>query len=1034
MILPDNPVAILTEYELRHLAAHLEAAGRDKDLHHLLALETSAGHNAWFEAKLAHSDLQGYLTDIQLAWRLTEIAHDIPRQIQYALCQSSVVTLLTYFPPKLLIMAIKYQILPPQHMLPMIKLMRDMRDRAEALQAHLTYHRPDEQLLAYSLTVARSLDLNDRAELFATLALCLPEALGSEVMQETVETVRLFVAHFFPLRLSSQKILGQIKQAVKGLINLTPYLSESLQTETLTWVHSIKDEEILLEAIIDLAPHLPEAFLVKVLATSRKIRRAALLLTLLPYLPEDVQQETLQNPMAIARKMIDVSSKRRAEILIRVVPYLSDHLQREVLESVLFILIFELQNTYEEWPLKTFARLVPYLSQDQLSLALFSVPYMRNIKLQRKVLIDLAPHVEGDLVLEILQEIRHPGWRAKLLTDLVPCLSGVMREEILQEALAAAQRLNLSEIGRWWPDILESQDKIHELKWLRAYTLAGLAHFVSPSLQEEFLEEILASIRKNNESCDSRVLNELVKNLLELTPGFTVIDDIFLKPWQQRVLNLLLVADLWANLPEALQKLARSEVLAVAQKTLDEIHKVESQIEILLHFVLCLPEALQEIFLQAALGVLPQSQTFEVLNNPAPYLSEKQLLEAIVTKLLQSPIENQQYLFEALNRVAPVLSQKQLKPIMRVLLQSYTIRDQQHQDWVLNSLVHYSPEKQLTEILAKLRKIPDESLRARVFVCLPPYLPKALLADALAIVRTIHDELLRAEAIISLTPSLSKAFLADALTIVQTIKSDSLQISFQILLAFCLLEARQMASAVALALMEEIRQGGISVQSIFSFEDLFIQTLTTVPAGSYAPATLLVKALLAWRPLEVETLERILAMTPIVISKLDKFNSPSEMTSDSAKALPGPTLSEELVAVPAIENPIGPVKTLTAQSLPTITALQREIWREAITSVRAIRNAQDRAEALSLLSPCLRGVVGEITWEEGYAEWQVLLHQFGALPRAGFLYGLHKLIPFTLALVNNKVENARAISQAIQKVKSARAIPQAIQAVGKWWP
>lgn len=35
MILLDNPFATLSEYELRHLAAHLAAIGRDEDLHRL---------------------------------------------------------------------------------------------------------------------------------------------------------------------------------------------------------------------------------------------------------------------------------------------------------------------------------------------------------------------------------------------------------------------------------------------------------------------------------------------------------------------------------------------------------------------------------------------------------------------------------------------------------------------------------------------------------------------------------------------------------------------------------------------------------------------------------------------------------------------------------------------------------------------------------------------------------------------------------------------------------------------------------------
>ncbi|MCB8923966.1 MAG: hypothetical protein H6662_20490 [Ardenticatenaceae bacterium] len=60
----SNPVAQLTRYELRHLVAHLEQSGRIGDLHRLLALETGEQRNAWYEAKDAVGDLQGYLDDV----------------------------------------------------------------------------------------------------------------------------------------------------------------------------------------------------------------------------------------------------------------------------------------------------------------------------------------------------------------------------------------------------------------------------------------------------------------------------------------------------------------------------------------------------------------------------------------------------------------------------------------------------------------------------------------------------------------------------------------------------------------------------------------------------------------------------------------------------------------------------------------------------------------------------------------------------------------------------------------------------------
>src|SRR4051794_14252034 len=66
----------LSEYELRFLAEHLEAAGRDEALHRLVSLTTADGRNAWAVAKEALSDPhgadQGFLDDVAVAWRCAD--------------------------------------------------------------------------------------------------------------------------------------------------------------------------------------------------------------------------------------------------------------------------------------------------------------------------------------------------------------------------------------------------------------------------------------------------------------------------------------------------------------------------------------------------------------------------------------------------------------------------------------------------------------------------------------------------------------------------------------------------------------------------------------------------------------------------------------------------------------------------------------------------------------------------------------------------------------------------------------------------
>jgi hypothetical protein len=129
----NNPVGTLTEYELRHLVAHLAAAGRDEDVHRLLALETGEGRNAWYKAREVAGDIEGYLVDVTLAWQMAGTKRDIPTQIKYALCQSSIVGMAANYPPDLPALAVKYQYFTPRQALGIVRSMTGEEKRFETL-------------------------------------------------------------------------------------------------------------------------------------------------------------------------------------------------------------------------------------------------------------------------------------------------------------------------------------------------------------------------------------------------------------------------------------------------------------------------------------------------------------------------------------------------------------------------------------------------------------------------------------------------------------------------------------------------------------------------------------------------------------------------------------------------------------------------------------------------------------------------------------------------------------------------------------
>jgi hypothetical protein len=99
----SNPVRGLSGYELGHLVAHLTSAGRTKEVHRLLRLQTTTGRNAWFEAKEA-GYVRSYVDDVVAAWDLVQVESaalaaaggQIPTlglEYRYALIRASVTSL-----------------------------------------------------------------------------------------------------------------------------------------------------------------------------------------------------------------------------------------------------------------------------------------------------------------------------------------------------------------------------------------------------------------------------------------------------------------------------------------------------------------------------------------------------------------------------------------------------------------------------------------------------------------------------------------------------------------------------------------------------------------------------------------------------------------------------------------------------------------------------------------------------------------------------------------------------------------------------
>jgi len=114
---PANPVE---RYGVVQLAGHLETAGRDEDIHRLLALSTPPSdgqpgqvENAWYTAHTRSGETIAYDGDLRLAWNRAKASSDQARaarspaaaiglEIRYALMSASLASLSARIPPSLI--------------------------------------------------------------------------------------------------------------------------------------------------------------------------------------------------------------------------------------------------------------------------------------------------------------------------------------------------------------------------------------------------------------------------------------------------------------------------------------------------------------------------------------------------------------------------------------------------------------------------------------------------------------------------------------------------------------------------------------------------------------------------------------------------------------------------------------------------------------------------------------------------------------------------------------------------------------------
>jgi hypothetical protein len=218
----------LTAYELRNLVAHLAAAGRAGDVHRLLALQTGAGTDFWFEVK-DDGDPGGYVTDVRLALRLVrdavdgllragEPAPEVALEIRYALLIASVRSAVGRVPPTLFAALVEHGLRTPEEVLAELA-QAPAGVRHHEIVASLAAHLPDwlrRQWLREILLDLPRLDAFDRGEMLVALTPHLPAELVGEALR-AIRAIDWPAARGGPLLALAPRIPADLRDVAAGI-------------------------------------------------------------------------------------------------------------------------------------------------------------------------------------------------------------------------------------------------------------------------------------------------------------------------------------------------------------------------------------------------------------------------------------------------------------------------------------------------------------------------------------------------------------------------------------------------------------------------------------------------------------------------------------------------------------------------------------------------------------------------------------------------------------------------------------------------
>ncbi len=680
----NDPFYYLTEYELLHLAVHLEEAGRQDDLHHLLSIETKERRNAWFEAKESISSPEGFATDIARAWRLSDddylsssintsmakggLSNAIGLSSKYALCLSSLNTIDKKIRCPFMILLVEYNIWNLEKAVAYVKQSHDAWEQFFALE--WLAPRLSPSLLEEALSIARSIDFpHARTRSLAALAAFMSPVKREEIAREALECA----------------LLRSASWGADTLMNLAPLLSGPLLTQALAEAKRISDSHTRIQVLVDLIPNLPvpdkqetsRDAVVDARAIERADLRAETLARLSTCVPPAEREAMLQEALHAANDEDDPYHACRAYVAM--LPYLPDALIGEAGIGALNALQrLKISGNFASWGdriLREIAPALPRLSPDERLAAyhlareisddqrrahtlselapLFPQPFCEDafaeafsivgrgnypyqiIVWKNKALFQPDETPDRKMLLAFLEENQHSGelerWvrEASILLQRLPV---EVSKSILLRALNSLRviddekeraELLIAFLPRLPKPLLEDvliEARAVNLIDLRFASMMALAQRFSPKQRLEIQAEALGIISAIDDEGDR------ARALVEVLP-------YVLKPLQQKAFELILTISFQSQRAEllALGALYLKKVRQEAITILSSIEDVSERARWLIDLVPYLPMRLRSRVVKTAMAALASEpykgkQCQELISSVSYYLSRSQVI------------------------------------------------------------------------------------------------------------------------------------------------------------------------------------------------------------------------------------------------------------------------------------------------------------------------------------------------------------------------------------------------------------------------